>query len=95
MVFYARTYLLPFCVSSLKDFATHIDLTSWSLNRMVYLFYVYGLVIEHLITLIMGYKRQGPKYQYWKSLILGQILVLASLRRLLFLKHTNYPLDKW
>ena len=46
-------------------------------------------------TLIMGYKRHRPKYQYWKSLILGQIAVLVSLRRLLFLKHTNYPLDKW
>ena len=47
-IFYVCTYLLPFCVSSLKDFATHIDLTSWSLNRMVYLFYVDG-VIKHLI----------------------------------------------
>ena len=36
-------------------------------------------------TLVMGYKRQGPKHQYWKSLTFGQILVLASLRRLLFL----------
>ena len=27
----------------------------------------------------MGYKRQGPKYQYWKSLIFRQIPVLASL----------------
>ena len=50
---------------------------------------------NQLHTLIMGYKRQGPKYQYWKSLILGQIPVLASLRHLLFFKHTNYPLDKW
>ena len=52
-------------------------------------------IMTRRTTLIMGYKRQGPKYQYWKSLILGQISVLASLGRLLFLKHTNYPLDKW
>ena len=54
----------------------------------------------------MGYKRQGPKYQYWKSLIFRKIPVLMSLRRLLFSKprialftiklslskHRNYPI---
>ena len=40
----------------------------------------------------MGYKRQGPKHQYWKSLIFLKIPVLTSLRRLLFFKHRNYPI---